>query len=266
MRRFLHIYKAYIILNWKINMEYRVDMLLGLFGISILNVVDIALIGIILNRFESIGGWTVWEIVFLTFFYVLVLGIENMFAVHLLDIENYIRMGTFDRFLIRPVPPLLQLLGQELTLRYLDHLILGGIGIGVAYMNLGLSWTLTQWFLFFVTLISSAILLGALVLTLCSFAFWTIRSSPFVFSTMELQEVIQHYPIPIFGRPFVLFVTFFLPFAFMNYYPTLALLSKEGEAIHPMLPYATPLMAFLFSVIATIVWRLGLNRYQSTGT
>jgi ABC-2 type transport system permease protein len=141
MRRWFAVYAAYIRLQLLVSLEYRVDLLLGLIGISALNVVDVALIGVILSRFEFIGGWSFWEIAFLTFFYLLVLGIENLFAVHILDIEDYIRSGTFDRFLVRPIPPLLQLLGQDLNMRYLDHLILGGVGIGIAYVQLGLQWS-----------------------------------------------------------------------------------------------------------------------------
>jgi ABC-2 type transport system permease protein len=83
---------------------------------------------------------------------------------------------------------------------------------------------------------------------------------------MEIQEAIQHYPITIFGRPFILLVTFVLPFAFMSYYPVLALLGRPQEAIHPFLPYATPLVACLMVCIALTVWRSGVNRYQSTGS
>jgi len=266
MLRVWRIYKAYIRINWLVNLEYRINALLGLVGVTTLNLVDIALIGFVLSRFETIAGWSFWEIVFLTFFYIIVLGLENIFAVHLLDLEEHIRSGTFDRFLLRPVSPLLQLLGQELTVRYVDHLILGSIGIYLAYVNLGLHWSWSQWIMFLVALFSSVVLLGALVLALCSLAFWTVRSSPFVFSTIEIQEAVQHYPITIFGRPFVFAVTFVLPFAFMNYYPALVLLGRQSEAIHPFLPYASPLAAVIFSLIAFAIWRMGINRYESTGT
>lgn len=266
MRRLWCIYKAYLRINWLVNLEYRLNVLMGLAGVATLNLVDIALIGFVLSRFEAIGGWSFWEIVFLTFFYILVLGLENMFALQLLYLEEHIRGGTFDRFLIRPIPPLLQLLGQKLTLRYVDHLVLGSIGIGLAYLNLNLHWSWVQWIMFGVALISSAILLGALVLALSSLAFWTVRSSPFVLSTMEIQEAIQHYPITIFGRPFVFAVTFVLPFAFMNFYPALMLLNRQDEAMHPFLPYATPFIAVPFSLVALAIWRAGINRYQSTGS
>lgn len=266
MCRLGRIYKAYLKINWLVNLEYRLNVITGLAGIATLNLVDIALIGFVLSRFEAIGGWSFWEIVFLTFFYILVLGFENMFAVHILYLENHIRDGTFDRFLVRPVPPLVQLLGQQLTLRYVDHLVLGGIGIGLTYVNLDLHWSWGQWIMFGVALLSSVILLGAFVLALSSLAFWTVRSSPFVFSTMEIQEAVQHYPITIFGRSFVFAVTFVLPFAFMNYYPALILLNRRDEAIHPLLPYATPLVAVLFALVAFTVWRSGINRYHSTGS
>lgn len=266
MFRLWRIYIAHLKINWQAGLQYRMNVIVGLAGIGVLNFVDVALIGFVLSRFQTIGGWSFWEIAFLTFFYLLVLGFENMFAVHLLHIEHYIRLGTFDQFLVRPVPHLLQLLGRNLTIRYLDHLILGVIGLRLSYVNLGLHWSLAEWIMFFVALFSSVILLGALVLALCSVAFWTVRSSPFVFSTMEIQEAIQHYPITVFGRPFILAVTFVLPFAFMSYYPVLMLLGRQDEAMLPFLPYATPLAAVLFSLLALTIWGIGISRYQSTGS
>ena len=262
----LRLYWSYMKTQVLINLEYRVNLLFGVLGVAILNVVDIALIGLILARFGHIGGWTFWEIVFLAFFYLLVLGIENMFAVQLLDIEDYIRDGRFDRFLVRPVPALVQVLFQELNLRYIDHLILGTVGMSLAYSQLGLQWGVAEAVFFAASLVSAALLLGAIVLGLSSLAFWTVRSSPFVFATMEIQETIQRYPLSIFPNSFILAMTFVLPFAFLNYYPSLVLLNKTSEALVWWLPYLTPLVAGLFSILSYTLWKAGVRHYQSTGS
>lgn len=57
-----------------------------------------------------------------------------------------------------------------------------------------------------------------------------------------------------------------LPFAFINYYPTLVMLGKVDEAMHPLLPYCTPIAAVIVMALGVLVWTLGINRYQSTGS
>jgi len=55
-----------------------------------------------------------------------------------------------------------------------------------------------------------------------------------------------------------------LPFAFVSYYPGLILLGKPG--VNVWLGYCTPLAGLFTVLIAALVWRVGLARYQGTGS
>ena len=46
-------------------LQYRADFLTGIAGVIVLNVVNVALISILLSRFRHLNGWTLWEMVFL---------------------------------------------------------------------------------------------------------------------------------------------------------------------------------------------------------
>ena len=53
----------------------------------------------------------------------------------------------------------------------------------------------------------------------------------------------------------------------MNYYPALFLLDKVDDASPGwVLSYMSPLVALLLLGIVSVVWRLGLNRYSSSGS
>jgi ABC-2 type transport system permease protein len=246
--------------------EYAADFLIGVFGVLVPNVVDLLLLGILLSQFTSVGGWTIWEVVFLFNFYLAAMGLQNIFTLHVGQIETYVQDGTFDFFLIRPSSPLVQLIGKEISHKNLTHLVMGLVAIGISYRQLGLAWTWGEWVYFFILLLSGAVVLAGIVLALCSIAFWTVRSRIFLWGTGEIQEAVQHYPIKIFGRWFETLVTGVLPFAFINYYPTLVMLGKVDEAMHPLLPYCTPIAAVIVMALGVLVWTLGINRYQSTGS
>ena len=58
-------------------------------------------------------------------------------------------------------------------------------------------------------------------------------------------------------------LTWVVPFACVSYYPGLLLLGRE-EA-QPWMAVVAPLAAAAMVVVASIVWRRGLARYQGTG-
>ena len=74
----------------------------------------------------------------------------------------------------------------------------------------------------------------------------------------------QQYPVNIFGKYFRIFVTCFLPVAFINYYPSVVLLDKAADGIR-VWQYFAPLVSFLMLAIAAFVWRKGVKRYAGTG-
>jgi ABC-2 type transport system permease protein len=235
-------------------------------SIAVLNVVDLLLLGVLLERFNALGGWSLWEIVFLYSFFLIALGIQNTFTSHLLELEDMVRDGTLDMMLVRPVPPLIQLLGRDIRFNRLPDLVLGCIGVAIASERLGLVWTAPRLALGALMAISGAVLLASIVLALSSIAFWTVKSRVFVLSTVELQEVVQHYPSQIFGKWFLLVVTTLLPFAFINYYPTLLLLGRASDAPNQLLAWSSPFAAAVVAALAVVVWQTGLRSYESTGS
>ena len=74
----------------------------------------------------------------------------------------------------------------------------------------------------------------------------------------------QQYRVSIFGKYFQIFVTCFLPVAFINYYPSVVLLDKAADGIK-VWQYFAPVVAVIMLAIAAIVWTKGIKRYAGTG-
>jgi ABC-2 type transport system permease protein len=83
---------------------------------------------------------------------------------------------------------------------------------------------------------------------------------------MRFQLMIQQYPIDVFGQWFRVFVTGFLPVAFINYYPLTLLLDKSNALHIPLLGWISPLVAILMFSLGTFAWRRGLLGYSSSGS
>jgi ABC-2 type transport system permease protein len=266
-RRNTRLYWLFLKAGYRSQTIYGFDSFLLLFAVVFLNVVDLALLGVLFHTFRSLGGWTFWQIVLLYSVYLAAMGIQNLFTLHLNRIEDYVRDGTLDQMLLRPAPPFIQMLGREFHLRnVIHHLGTGVVGIVIATVNLHFTWTAPSIGWLVLALISGAVLLAGIVLALCSLAFWTVRSHVFVYGTAQIQEIVQHYPAGLFGPWFLTLVSTVVPFAFINYYPVLAMVGHPAEITPHWLPYLTPAVAAAVFAIGVLIFRAGLRRYQSTGS
>jgi len=189
LRRALRHWWLFVRIGWRSRAIYRADTLLWAVGIVVINLVDLALLGVLLRTFTSLGGWSIWEIVYLYCTFLACLGLQQLFTWRFIFIQEYVQEGTLDPLLLRPSPPLLQIAGSELAYKDLAHLGLGLAGIAVAAARLGLPWTPSRLAWLVVMLTSGAVVLGGITLSLCSLAFWTVRSRVFLFGTQELQEL-----------------------------------------------------------------------------
>ena len=248
-------------------MQYRANFLAGILGLIFWNVINLGLIGVLVTQFTSLKGWTVWELVFLYCLWILGHSLYSLFFSHASQMENYLLEGTFDQFLLRPASPLIQLLGRELQYIEIADALIGLTGISLAYTQLKLGWDGWHWGFFLIAVISGAIIELAMNLLIACSAFWTGRSRGSFMIVNQFYGLVHQYPIDIFGTAFRLIVTGLIPVAFMNYYPALSLLSKVDRT-NPgwWLTYMSPLVALLLVVLVSVVWRLGLNRYSSSGS
>ena len=248
-------------------MQYRANFLVGILGLLFWNVINLGLIGVLVNRFTNLKDWTLWEVVFLYALWILGYSLYGVFFSHTSELENYLIEGSFDQFLLRPASPLIQLLGREFQHNEIASVLIGLTGISLAYTQLDLHWDGWKWGFFLAAVVSGAIIVLAINLLVACTGFWTGRSRGTSFVVSQFYNLVQQYPIDIFGKGFRLIVTGLLPVAFMNYYPSLFLLDKVDYASPGwVLAYMSPLVALLLVGIVWFVWRLGLNRYSSSGS
>lgn len=248
-------------------LEYRADFVMGIIGVFILNAGTLATSWVLLNRFHTLHGWTFWQILFLYNFWLLGHGIRSIFFRHINMLEQFIVEGTFDQILTRPASPLVQFLGREVHYLGFGDVLLSCFMLTLSYHNLGLHWTWWMFVWFIICALSSAVVEMSLTLALVCTAFFTTRSQALVNAASQFSwGVVQQYPVDMFNKWLRGIVTIILPFAFMNYYPSLMLLGKDSQVPWGYLTWITPVVALILLGIATAMWNFGIKRYQSTGS
>ena len=247
-------------------LQYRADFVTGIIGVIVLNVVNLSLIGILVSRFRHLNGWTLWEMVFLYCLWILGHSLYSLFFWHIRTLEDFLVQGTFDQFLMRPASPFIMFLGREVQYLGIADAIFGIAGLSLAYRNLGLQWNSTQWLMFGAAILAGTVIETTLVLMIACISFWTGRSRRASGIIMQINMMVQHYPVDMFGYAFRIIVTGLIPVAFMNYYPTLMLLGKlDPQSPWAWLGYISPVVALVMVVIASGIWHLAIQRYASSG-
>ena len=261
----LHLYPKLIAIAIRARLQYRSDFLVGMVGVFVLTGVNIALIGILLSRFTSLGGWTFWEIVLLYGMWLICHCLNSMFFFHISSLEDAIVQGTLDQYLIRPVSPLLQFLGREFNYVGVADLLFGITAFIVAYTHLNLHWGVLAWSYAVVAIAFGAVIEICIILLISSTSFWTGRSRALLNVILQVSHLTPQYPMEIFGYGVRVFITAFVPFAFMNYYPLTVLLGKPNALGIWWVPFIAPLVAGVLVSLTSVVWRRGVRAYTSAG-
>lgn len=179
------------------------------------------------------------------------------------ELRRLINRGEFDRLLVRPLSPALQVLTQFSSIHGLGSVLLGGVVLVRAHSALTLTWGVGMWLVLVLTVLSGTVVMSALNYATNCLGFWDSGStSSFPFLMQNLAEFAK-FPLTLYDRLVQGVLTWVVPFACVSYYPGLVLLGRP-EA-QPWMIVVAPLAASGMVVIAALVWRWGLTRYQGTG-
>lgn len=248
-------------------MEYRASFLMQIFGNLLANGVELAAILVLFQRFGTLGGWSVNDVIFLTALSQILFSIADTVTNGVQTIPATIREGDFDRLMIRPVSTWLQAAVNDVSLRQLGRLLQGLALMAWALWRVPIAWDAGKVALLLIALFSGIVLFSALFTVEAIVSFWTVNSieavNAFTYGGSELAEK----PLHIFGRGIRFIYLWIVPIGFVVYYPALEILEKPDPLGLPgFAALMAPMMAAFFCVIVGFFWNLGVRRYRSTGS
>ncbi len=220
-----------------------------------------------MRMFDGVNGWGVYEVMFLYSVDLLSYSFSQVFLQPFWDMDDLVVSGGLDQYLLRPINPLFHLLARHIAFGYIAHI---SLGIGVVFFvlsKLGIVWGILQWVQFLITIVGATMIQAGISIIPSCAAFWLNRADQ-LSSLMrwDLREYIR-YPVSIYPKLLRSFLTVVVPFAFVNYYPSLSLIKSDGlTALIHLASWATPLIGLILIIISYRVWLAGLRRYNSSGT
>lgn len=255
---------------WRISLlamlQYRVNLIVWtVFGVAY-HVAGVGLLWAMLLRFRAIGGWNFGDLLFLYALWALGHGVYAALFGKVGHVARHVRDGQFDRFLVRPLNPLLQVMTVPGGIT-IDDLVIAVPLFVVAQRVAAVAWTPGLALLLPGAVLGAALIEGAILLAIATASFWLVRIDAvrLLVETVELEFI--RYPLSIFPRAAQVVFTWLLPLAFVAYLPAQVFLQRSPAGIAVgTLGYFTPAVGGAAFALAYALWSYGVDHYQSTGS
>ncbi|MFS0723966.1 ABC transporter permease [Paenibacillus sp. 1P07SE] len=260
----LRMYTILIAASIRSRMQYRFNFWFSTLISALVNAVEFLMLAVVLLRFEHIQGWTLIECGYLYGILTLSRAIYRSLASDVHYLERYLLSGDLDKLLLRPVPILLALMTQNFNLRF-GELLQGSAILAICMSTMmregQIGWTAVAPTLMAVG--AGAVLLFAIGLLSVTTGFWLTRTSVLQNFTEDAAKTAAQYPMSIYPGWLQGVLTGIIPVAFVNYLPSLYILKGEHS---PLILLASWAVALTLTGLGLLFWRVGISRYQSTGS
>lgn len=247
--------------------QYRANLFTAMLGAIAHQTAGFAFVWIIIDKFGALGGWSLPEIAFLYGMRLTAHGLFTFFGSQIIGpFDEIVREGEFDRFLVRPLDPFVQLLTRRTTLLVFGDLAGGTALLTVGTVHVDVDWSPTAVAYLILALAGGAMVEGAVQLAIAGLSFRLLSTQSLRWGMDELFTTFGGYPLKIFPTAVNYGLTFVIPLAFLAYLPATLLLGRTDElAVNPLIAYVAPLAGVLLICGAHRFWHHQIRYYTSSG-
>ncbi|BBI30896.1 ABC transporter permease [Cohnella abietis] len=266
--RSLKLYARFIPIYFKSKTEHGFGFYMDFVGFALTHIVSYTVIWALMSRFQTINGWSMYEVMLLYTLNMLTYAIAAVFFFFQMnDVEEDVHKGSFDSLLVKPINPFIHMIIRSFGHFFLGDIAIAIIMLGFCFSRLDIHPDLGTYVSFVFMLLGAVLVQASFIVITGSMCFWIVRARSVVNIVIFGIRGFADYPISIYGKFLRVILTFIIPYGFVNFYPSHLILDKEGGSLFASwLPYATPIIGLLLFFIAYRVWNAGLNRYQGTGS
>ncbi|MFF0339026.1 ABC transporter permease [Kribbella sp. NPDC004875] len=248
-------------------LQYRVNFWTTLMGGVAYQGTQLLFLGVLLGKFGMIAGWGFPEIAFV---FAMRLASHALYVVPFGSLrltDLIVRDGEFDRVLLRPVNPFLQVITRGFPLMSLGDALLGAGALVIFSWHAPVDWDALKIVYLLLAVIGGGLVETGIQTFFCGLSF--IATSTFSLRIFADNSITQFsgYPLTMFGRGvFYGFCTVF-PMAFIAFLPATVLLGKTSDVPLPLwLVVASPLVGPVVLALGYAFFIRMLPTYSSPGS
>jgi ABC-2 type transport system permease protein len=255
---------AFIAQAFKAKMDYRADFWTGNVFMAFMMASQILFIFLVFGQVHEVQGWTLWQVMLVYGISSSVIALAQLLSIHVAEVGEHIRGGTFDSLLIRPIPPLVHLFIREVNDYWLVTLV-GRLGItALAFVNCGLADVWWNWPVLAGFILAGTAIIVAVNVVFAGLSFRVLQVETLYWFFVGEFYNLSYYPLTIYGGWIQGLLTWVFPLAWVSVVPASWFLQKGG--MYEMLAVWLPVVLVFFTVLAAVLWRTGVRRYESTGS
>ncbi len=258
----LKVYLHYVSINIRSAMQYKTSFLLSVLGQFFVSFNVFLGIYFMFQRFSTVEGFTYSEVLLCFSVMLMEFSLAEMVARGFDSFSGMVRTGSFDRILVRPRNEVLQVLGSKFELTRIGRMLQAVVLFVYGVSTCGVSWSFAKILTVLFMLIGGTAVFTGLFLIYAALCFLTLEGLEFMNVFTDGAREHGKYPIGIYGEKMLLFTTFIIPYALIQYYPLLYIIDKSDNKLYILLPLA----ATGFLVPCYILWRFGVKHYKSSGS
>ncbi len=258
----MKLYLNFIALDYKSQMQYKISFLLTIFGQFITAFTSFFGVYFIFSKVSAVGGFT-YEQVLLCFAVIMItFSVGEMIGGGLAVFPRMFANGEFDRTLVRPRSIILQVIMPNMDFTRVGLLVQAGMVLCYAIPKSGIEWSYDKVLTLSLMIVSGSAVFFALFLVKATFSFFTVEGIQAMNILTYGARSFGRYPISVYGKGILRFLTYVIPIALFQYYPLLYIMGSQQSKGYMLLP----LLSLIFLVFSYAFFRFGLSRYKSTGS
>lgn len=162
-------------------LEYNFALLLELTANTILIGVYFAGFWVIFCNFETVAGWSRYEVLFMFTTSWLAYSISCFFFWSpMRDMGELIRSGKFDLYLTRPISPFVYLVLQQFQYTFLPRLFFSITFWVYSMKKLQIDWTVENIIFYCISVVSAFVIFSSITVITGAVSFWILKSEEIV--------------------------------------------------------------------------------------
>jgi ABC-2 type transport system permease protein len=250
-------------LNLRAQMEYRVEFLLNVAVGAIWQISVILFATVLLTRFPGMGGWSSGEVLLLASMRLLSHGLQVLFFSRVTWVYYATYSGQLEAFLLRPMPVYRQVQLQFFPTNAIGDLAVAATLFTGAVWRSGIDWTPARAGYLAAAVVGGMLMEAAMMTVLSAAGLHAPTTQYWTQWVEEILATVGSYPLSILPKLVGGLLTFFLPLAFVAYFPAAVLTGHlDTVGVPAWLAVSAPLLGLLSFVAAHRLWRFSLRHYK----
>lgn len=258
----MKLYFKFFAMHLKSRMAYRNSFFFNILGQFLSSFAACLGIWFLLDRFDSVRGYTVSEIALCCGIVLAAYALAECFFRGFDMFASTVRTAQFDRILLRPRSLIFQVLCEQIEFtrigKLLQAILMLGYGIAVAPV----AWTPYRILVLAWMILGGSAVFASLFVLYAALCFFTLEGLEFMNVFTDGAREFAAYPLDVYGPTLMKICTFIVPYTLFQYYPLQYLLGRVSDPRAGLLPLLAP----LFALPCYALWRTSVRKYKSAGS